>query len=102
MIRRPPRSTLLPYTTLFRSPPDPRGGHRSPGLARVAGTRIPLANQLPLGFAGSLGVGFAPLGFQTVSRVAFSEVRWRAWSVIHHTFLSPGGPRRSEIGRAHV
>src|SRR5260370_30096183 len=24
MIRRPPRSTLFPYTTLFRSPPDPR------------------------------------------------------------------------------
>src|SRR2546422_5554298 len=27
MIRRPPRSTLFPYTTLFRSLPDPvRGG----------------------------------------------------------------------------
>src|SRR6266481_6696481 len=27
MIRRPPRSTLFPYTTLFRSrPPSPRGG----------------------------------------------------------------------------
>src|SRR3712207_7250599 len=26
MIRRPPRSTLFPYTTLFRS--DPVGGHR--------------------------------------------------------------------------
>src|SRR3712207_7656728 len=27
MMRRPPRSTLFPYTTLFRSPPalDPRG-----------------------------------------------------------------------------
>src|SRR2546430_3093900 len=24
MIRRPPRSTLFPYTTLFRSPPQPR------------------------------------------------------------------------------
>src|SRR2546421_2143251 len=24
MIRRPPRSTLFPYTTLFRSPPDRR------------------------------------------------------------------------------
>src|SRR5215813_12781799 len=24
MIRRPPRSTLFPYTTLFRSPPIPR------------------------------------------------------------------------------
>src|SRR2546422_8525542 len=25
MIRRPPRSTLFPYTTLFRSVPGPRG-----------------------------------------------------------------------------
>src|SRR5688572_31813437 len=25
MIRRPPRSTLFPYTTLFRSHPDPSG-----------------------------------------------------------------------------
>src|SRR5688572_32454579 len=25
MIRRPPRSTLFPYTTLFRSAGDPRG-----------------------------------------------------------------------------
>src|SRR6266513_677526 len=30
MIRRPPRSTLFPYTTLFRSLP-PRGRRRSPG-----------------------------------------------------------------------
>src|ERR1019366_4792465 len=35
MIRRPPRSTLFPYTTLFRSPPKARAsreciqGHRS-------------------------------------------------------------------------
>src|SRR3989442_11955285 len=26
MIRRPPRSTLFPYTTLFRSPLPPAGG----------------------------------------------------------------------------
>src|SRR2546430_6552815 len=25
MVRRPPRSTLFPYTTLFRSPPDALG-----------------------------------------------------------------------------
>src|SRR5258708_9665779 len=34
MIRRPPRSTLFPYTTLFRSRhrrrPDRRGGHPPP------------------------------------------------------------------------
>src|SRR5947209_13928212 len=34
MIRRPPRSTLFPYTTLFRSaavpqPPSPGGWHRA-------------------------------------------------------------------------
>src|SRR5260221_5337906 len=37
MIRRPPRSTLFPYTTLFRShqPPDPRAlRHRGPGQDR--------------------------------------------------------------------
>src|SRR2546427_6965390 len=27
MIRRPPRSTLFPYTTLFRSPPAKPGSH---------------------------------------------------------------------------
>src|SRR3712207_8363276 len=31
MIRRPPRSTLFPYTTLFRSLLD-AGGHRGDGL----------------------------------------------------------------------
>src|SRR3712207_8098986 len=30
MIRRPPRSTLFPYTTLFRSGPRGGGGARSP------------------------------------------------------------------------
>src|SRR5947207_12543395 len=28
MIRRPPRSTLFPYTTLFRSPPRSRRSHQ--------------------------------------------------------------------------
>src|SRR5690242_21074513 len=36
MIRRPPRSTLFPYTTLFRSPrhPDPHEGLASRGGGR--------------------------------------------------------------------
>src|SRR3712207_6853617 len=33
MIRRPPRSTLFPYTTLFRS--RPAAGSRGPGGRRV-------------------------------------------------------------------
>src|SRR2546422_3000333 len=35
MIRRPPRSTLFPYTTLFRSPSDrPAGARTRPGRRR--------------------------------------------------------------------
>src|SRR2546430_7059596 len=44
MIRRPPRSTLFPYTTLFRSraPADLRTGHRARvRLACGAGERDP-------------------------------------------------------------
>src|SRR6266536_6724784 len=39
MIRRPPRSTLFPYTTLFRSPRRQclaRGARRPAGLGRLA------------------------------------------------------------------
>src|SRR5206468_5940697 len=32
MIRRPPRSTLFPYTTLFRSPRSPRATDGGPDL----------------------------------------------------------------------
>src|SRR2546425_8079181 len=38
MIRRPPRSTLFPYTTLFRSRPRPEPAHQS-------GQRAPHADQ---------------------------------------------------------
>src|SRR5260370_11001977 len=36
MIRRPPRSTLFPYTTLFRSP----GGRRDPGDRDLLATAL--------------------------------------------------------------
>src|SRR5256885_2598998 len=51
MIRRPPRSTLFPYTTLFRSKPGGRGGeqrrlpaaalreHGNPGAGNRAGAQ---------------------------------------------------------------
>src|SRR3712207_7283475 len=57
MIRRPPRSTLFPYTTLFRSDPprlrhpavetDLRAGDRvgARGLARAPGGRALLARR---------------------------------------------------------
>src|SRR4051794_41617106 len=43
MIRRPPRSTLFPYTTLFRS----RSRHRDGRLARRAHRRQPVPARLP-------------------------------------------------------
>src|SRR3989442_10364056 len=39
MIRRPPRSTLFPYTTLFRSPPIVHEVLRSPGRPLDASAR---------------------------------------------------------------
>src|SRR3712207_8457341 len=54
MIRRPPRSTLFPYTTLFRSA---RGGDRPPGPmcasgARLGGAARPPPHTAPPGAAG--------------------------------------------------
>src|SRR3712207_7253677 len=43
MIRRPPRSTLFPYTTLFRSCSTPKtapGGGRKRTVARVMRTQL--------------------------------------------------------------
>src|SRR5258708_14476156 len=39
MIRRPPRSTLFPYTTLFRSSRHPTGHRRPVDVQRLLGGR---------------------------------------------------------------
>src|SRR2546422_8768873 len=48
MIRRPPRSTLFPYTTLFRSPREPRGPWVLPGsyTVRLAVDGVTLTQRL--------------------------------------------------------
>src|SRR5256885_12736168 len=40
MIRRPPRSTLFPYTTLFRSPLDANYGPLQENRERLEGMRL--------------------------------------------------------------
>src|SRR3712207_7828821 len=47
MIRRPPRSTLFPYTTLFRSRPAPGGPRRARhvGLGRLLRLRAAAARR---------------------------------------------------------
>src|SRR2546422_6752153 len=56
MIRRPPRSTLFPYTTLFRSlpkteescssAPQRRGGPRGNICGRVSGMRMSVSREV--------------------------------------------------------
>src|SRR5712675_3414079 len=41
MIRRPPRSTLFPYTTLFRSPVERVARRTGAGAAPAADARLP-------------------------------------------------------------
>src|SRR5256885_8851172 len=45
MIRRPPRSTLFPYTTLFRSLPERCGGGERGDVAAHRGHGVPGARE---------------------------------------------------------
>src|SRR2546430_8754701 len=45
MIRRPPRSTLFPYTTLFRSSFQTREGNAGSALVRFARSGAPAVNR---------------------------------------------------------
>src|SRR3712207_8090013 len=62
MIPRPPRSTLFPYTTLFRSPGAGLGVGR-PGPRRDGGPAPELLHRLP----GGAGVGGRARGHGTAS-----------------------------------
>src|SRR3712207_7494759 len=65
MIRRPPRSTLFPYTTLFRSavpqPTDPRRqpleGHLLPGVVDPPGEVVVVGEEVEHGLVGRPDIG---------------------------------------------
>src|SRR3712207_7505972 len=118
MIRRPPRSTLFPYTTLFRSNPalgvrGLRVARRDPGLlerqldaiaeaaARTGSTpwvMAPMVATVPeaAGFAAAVRArGLVPGVMIEVPSAALHAERLLA----HVDFLSIG---TNEIGRAHV
>src|SRR3712207_7372649 len=57
MIRRPPRSTLFPYTTLFRSgQPSLPGSYAFPGEARHEGDGAEALGRKPCGHSGRVRV----------------------------------------------
>src|SRR5256885_16514165 len=71
MIRRPPRSTLFPYTTLFRSPvtlkPRPSGSHSKisvvgDGFRILSAIFTLLRDYRPLSFFGGAGIICVVLG----------------------------------------
>src|SRR3712207_8242588 len=49
MIRRPPRSTLFPYTTLFRSSPTQADLRYCKILSNIVNTRVIITRQVSLG-----------------------------------------------------
>src|SRR5690348_17762272 len=57
MIRRPPRSTLFPYTTLFRSAVDRHA--LSAGVTRQGKIDMQLAGKKVVVVGGSSGIGLA-------------------------------------------
>src|SRR5260370_22285705 len=59
MIRRPPRSTLFPYTTLFRSLQSVQAGQLV-GLAVAEPKRMPALPDLPAVAETVAGFGMAP------------------------------------------
>src|SRR3712207_7606608 len=66
MIRRPPRSTLFPYTTLFRSPLV----HRFGGVVRAVVRPPPLVHLQPAALvevAGEVGLAGGGVGAQQLA-----------------------------------
>src|SRR3989449_11009009 len=89
MIRRPPRSTLFPYTTLFRSP---RQGHNTP---------LPLKRSLPASFkrllGGSLGQQFLH-GDVALLTIPVGECNTASWQMhIKIGELGIVGQRQKEL-----
>src|SRR3712207_8132607 len=85
MIRRPPRSTLFPYTTLFRSDEDPRHVRG----VRVVGGRV--AERLDHD-GGAAGAELDPREAVVRVRERVVAIRQRARGSEEHTSELPSRP----------
>src|SRR5712664_4457949 len=84
MIRRPPRSTLFPYTTLFRSAPLPDAGPAParPGVAPQTGNAG--AARRGLGAAGADAAGRRDERLRAAARRAYVGAR-----TLHRLRIAP-------------
>src|SRR5256885_2171673 len=76
MIRRPPRSTLFPYTTLFRSTAEPRSKCGSSVGAFDGDVKIPVRRNAPRGLLGTKRVGrrgVAPLELENGVEIIWTD-----------------------------
>src|SRR5256884_9379171 len=84
MIRRPPRSTLFPYTTLFRSPDGTRIAYFSDQSGEVA---LYIKNQNGQGEAQKVDLGTPPSYFYLPTwspdskKIAYADKRLHLWYV---------------------
>src|SRR3712207_6931524 len=104
MIRRPPRSTLFPYTTLFRSEPGRAGRGRGRRLAGVVARTDPST-------ADHMTWDVTDLGFRMGLSPRVPDVLSRHVGHVVDELLTGAGLRledvagwavHPEIGRAHV
>src|SRR2546430_15456924 len=102
MIRRPPRSTLFPYTTLFRSHAAPAAVAGLPGRPRTAGRRARSDGVRPLrtrvvGPAGRRGRDLAgdPRGrAATLVPFPLDETKYAPGCDVNRRTQTPHGTRR--------
>src|SRR3989442_15173008 len=95
MIRRPPRSTLFPYTTLFRS------RHRAPAVAR----RIDAEPGEPGDLVGEIGISrllpLAAVELRHDREHQEVELRWRE-RVAADAYQIAAGPEDRRLSQAHM
>src|SRR3712207_6969618 len=106
MIRRPPRSTLFPYTTLFRSAQTLGFGIDEQGTESFAGTSSPLGD-LSRSYVGpimadAINFGVMISAFASALGTATAGSRM-LFALCRDGFLSRRlGETSDQIGRAHA
>src|SRR3989475_4747199 len=70
MIRRPPRSTLFPYTTLFRSTRQDSAFYKDSSYSKPVANHVETTTKLPVSYIVNLAytVGRATLGADVLDR----------------------------------